>query len=197
MTAALLVPGSKVLLPGIGVNPRRAGLFDTLREMGASVTLTKKRDLCGEPVADIAVRAGPLEGISVPAARAPSMIDEYPILAVAAAVAKGRTTLSGLAELRVKESDRLSAIADGLRLCGVKADIRGDDLEIEGCGGPPPGPADGTLIQTHMDHRIAMSFLVLGMAARNSVRVDDGAMIETSFPGFRSFMNDLGGDIAE
>ncbi len=194
LTAALLTPGSEVTFPGVGMNTGRIGLIDTLRGMGADITMTNEREEAGEPAADLRVRASRLEGVEVPASRAPSMIDEYPILAVAASAAHGRTVMRGLGELRVKESDRLSAIAAGLAECGVRAEISGDDLTIEGCGGPPRG---GGRVATHYDHRIAMSFLVLGTIAQSAVTVDDGRAIDTSFPGFAALMNDLGARIAE
>jgi 3-phosphoshikimate 1-carboxyvinyltransferase len=195
LVAALLVPGSEVTLSGVGVNPLRAGLLATLEEMGAGMRMENRREEAGEPVADLVVTSkGQLRGVRVPAERAPTMIDEYPILAVAAAVAKGGSRFDGLAELRVKESDRLSAIAAGLRANGVKLEIDGDSLSIEGCDGPVPG---GGTVATHMDHRIAMAFLVLGLAARAPVTVDDGRMIETSFPGFVALMNGLGARISE
>ncbi len=192
MVAALLAPGSDVTLPEVGINPLRAGLIETLREMGADLRLINERSIAGEPVADIVVRGGPLTGVEVPAARAPRMIDEYPILAVAASCARGATRLRGLAELRVKESDRLSAIARGLSACGVRVAVDGDDLTIEGTGAPPCG---GARIESELDHRIAMAFLVLGLVAREPVAVDDGRPIETSFPVFETLMNRLGARI--
>ncbi|HEY0526625.1 MAG TPA: 3-phosphoshikimate 1-carboxyvinyltransferase [Stellaceae bacterium] len=193
--AALLLPGSEVTLPGVGVNPFRDGLFETLREMGADLVLANPREAGGEPVADLVVRGGGrLKGVTVPAERAPRMIDEYPILAVAAAFAQGRTVMHGLAELRVKESDRLSAVAQGLAVCGVAVTIEGDTLTVEGTGGAPP--EGGAAIASRLDHRIAMSFLVLGMAARQPTRIDDGEPIQTSFPGFVPLMNGLGASIA-
>jgi 3-phosphoshikimate 1-carboxyvinyltransferase len=180
------------MIDGVGVNPLRTGLFECLREMGADLTLLNQRDEGGEPVADLRVRAGTLKGADIPAERAPRMIDEYPILAVAAACARGRTVMRGLAELRVKESDRLSAINAGLAACGVHVAVDGDTLTIEGNGGPPEG---GVSIATLLDHRIAMAFLVLGLATRQPVRIDDAAPIATSFPGFLSLINGLGGTI--
>jgi len=193
LVAALIVPGSDVTVEGVGVNPSRTGLLDSLREMGADVTFLNQRDEGGEPVADLRVRAGKLEGAEIPAERAPRMIDEYPILAVAAACAHGRTVMHGLAELRVKESDRLSAIAHGLASCGVRVAVEGDTLTVEG-GNWPEG---GALIATQLDHRIAMAFLVLGLATRRPVRIDDATPIATSFPGFVALMNELGGAITE
>jgi 3-phosphoshikimate 1-carboxyvinyltransferase len=191
--AALLLPGSEVVIEGMGVNPLRTGLYETLREMGAAIEFGQERTTAGEPVADLRVRAGVLRGVEVPAERAPRMIDEYPILAVAAAFAQGRTVMHGLGELRVKESDRLGAIAQGLAACGVSVTVAGDTLTVEGQGGPPRGGAE---IATRLDHRIAMAFLVLGMAAEQPVRVDDGDTIATSFPDFVGAMNRLGAAIA-
>jgi 3-phosphoshikimate 1-carboxyvinyltransferase len=191
--AALLLPGSQMVIEGVGVNPLRTGLFDTLKEMGADLAFGNARIEGGEPVADLTVRASTLTGVEVPAERAPRMIDEYPILAVAAAFARGRTVMNGLAELRVKESDRLGAIAHGLAACGAKVAVAGDTLAVEGMGTPLPG---GGTIAAKLDHRIAMAFLVLGMAALEPVRIDDGATIATSFPGFVELMNRLGAKIA-
>ncbi|MGE4220097.1 MAG: 3-phosphoshikimate 1-carboxyvinyltransferase [Alphaproteobacteria bacterium] len=192
LVAALICPGSEVTLQGVGLNPGRAGLIDTLREMGADIGLGDAREEGGEPVAELHARSGPLRGVEVPAERAPSMIDEYPVLAVAAAFAKGRTVMRGLAELRVKESDRLAAIAAGLAACGVTVEAGEDWLAVDGTGGVPAG---GGTVATHDDHRIAMSFLVLGMAARKPVTVDDARSIATSFPDFVPLMNRLGADI--
>jgi 3-phosphoshikimate 1-carboxyvinyltransferase len=189
LVAALIVPGSEIMIAGVGVNPLRAGLLECLQEMGADLALLNRRDEGGEPVADLRVRAGPLRGADIPAERAPRMIDEYPILAMAAACARGRTVMRGLAELRVKESDRLTAIAEGLAACGVPIAVEGDDLIVEGDGGPPEG---GALIATNLDHRIAMAFLVLGLATRKPVRIDDAAPIATSFPDFTPLMRSLG-----
>jgi 3-phosphoshikimate 1-carboxyvinyltransferase len=193
IVAALIVPGSELRLRSVMVNPLRAGLFETLREMGAELRVENRRETGGEAMADLAVAASTLRGIEVPAARAPSMIDEYPILAVAAAFASGRSVMHGLGELRVKESNRLAAVIAGLRACGVEAWEDGDSLIVEGCGGPPPGAAE---IEAHHDHRIAMSFLVLGLAARAPVTVDSAAMIATSFPGFTELMRGIGAQIS-
>jgi 3-phosphoshikimate 1-carboxyvinyltransferase len=194
LVAALIVPGSDVTVQGVGINPLRTGLLECLREMGADISVLNEREEGGEPVADLRARAGPLKGAEIPAERAPRMIDEYPILAVAAACARGRTTMRGLAELRVKESDRLSGIAEGLAACGVRVAIEGDDLIVEGSGNLPAGDA---LITTRLDHRIAMAFLVLGLAANQPVRLDDTAPIATSFPGFIGLMNGLGAGLVE
>ncbi|MGH7002232.1 MAG: 3-phosphoshikimate 1-carboxyvinyltransferase, partial [Stellaceae bacterium] len=194
IVAALIRPGSAITIEGVGTNPLRTGLYQTLAEMGARLTFAKERIAGGERVADIGIKAGALRGVDVPAARAPSMIDEYPVLAVAAAFAKGRTVMRGLGELRVKESDRLAAIAGGLRKCGVGATIDSDTLTVEGNGAPPEG---GALVAARLDHRISMAFLVLGGAARKPVRIDDGETIATSFPGFVKLMNRLGARIAE
>lgn len=193
IVAALLSSGSDVTLTDIGLNPLRAGLLDTLRDMGADIRLVNERTEAGEPVADLVVKAGPLKGITVPSARAPAMIDEYPILAMAAAFADGDTRMEGLAELRVKESDRLDAVARGLEACGVAIEEGDDWLVVKGSGGKAvPG---GATVSVHLDHRIAMSFLVLGLAAQSPVSVDDGSPIATSFPGFVDLMHGLGADI--
>ncbi|HIJ39354.1 MAG TPA: 3-phosphoshikimate 1-carboxyvinyltransferase, partial [Rhodospirillaceae bacterium] len=194
MVAGLLVPGSDITITGVGINPLRTGLFESLMEMGADIKIINPRDQAGEPVADLVIRHSSLRAVDVPAERAPRMIDEYPILAVAAAFAKGQTRMRGLAELRVKESDRLAAMASGLAAAGVKVAVEGDDLLVTGDGGPPEG---GASIAVHLDHRIAMSYLVMGMAARRPMQIDDGAAIETSFPDFVSLMNGLGGRIAK
>jgi 3-phosphoshikimate 1-carboxyvinyltransferase len=194
LVAALLVPGSDITLKGVGVNPLRGGLLETLRDMGAAITVAEGPGAAGEPVADLRAEAGSLRGVEVPPERAPSMIDEYPVLAVAAACAEGPTRMTGLAELRVKESDRLGAMARGLAACGVKVEETADSLTVHGTGRPPAG---GATIAVDLDHRIAMAFLVLGMVSADPVGVDDGGPITTSFPGFVSFMNGLGAALAE
>jgi 3-phosphoshikimate 1-carboxyvinyltransferase len=191
MVAALLVPSSEIILTDVMTNPLRTGLITTLREMGADIEAITIRSDAGEEMADFRVRTSALRGVDVPAARAPSMIDEYPILAIAAAFAEGTTRMRGLKELRVKESDRLAATADMLRVNGVAAEIEGDDLIVHGRG----SVAGGGLVVTHMDHRIAMSALVLGLASDKPVRVDDAAFIATSFPGFVALMRSLGADL--
>jgi 3-phosphoshikimate 1-carboxyvinyltransferase len=190
MVAALLVPGSELILTGVMTNPLRTGLITTLREMGADIETLDARSDVGEEMADIRVRSSPLRGVEVPAGRAPSMIDEYPVLAVAASFAEGTTVMRGLKELRVKESDRLAAIADGLRANGVAVEIDGDDLIVHGKSRAPGG---GTVV-THMDHRIAMAFLVMGLASERPVAIDDATFIATSFPGFVDMMRELGAD---
>jgi 3-phosphoshikimate 1-carboxyvinyltransferase len=192
--AALILPGSEIEISGVGMNELRTGLLATLGEMGERIERVNARDAGGEPIADLVVRASALRGVEVPAERAPSMIDEYPVLAVAAAFAQGRTVMRGLAELRVKESDRLAAIAEGLATCGVSVEIEGDTLAVEGLGGRPRGDA---AIAARLDHRIAMAFLVMGLAAERPVAIDDGETINTSFPGFVRLMNGLGATIAE
>jgi len=192
LAAAALLPGSDITLQHVGINPHRIGLIETLREMGADITFHDQRQDAGEPVADIRIRAHRLSGVEVPAARAPAMIDEYPVLAVAAACASGTTTMRGLGELRVKESDRLTAMANGLRACGVSVEDGTDSLVVHGTGARPRG---GGRIVTDLDHRIAMAFLVLGMAAERPVEIDDGTPIDTSFPGFTVLMNGLGAEI--
>ncbi len=191
IVAALLVPGSALRLEGIGLNPLRTGLFTCLREMGADITVMNERLEGGEPVGDLLVRHGTLRGIDVPAERAPSMIDEFPILAVAASFAQGTTRMRGLHELRVKESDRLAATAAMLAANGVRLEIDGDDLLVHGTGRPAAG---GGLVETHMDHRLAMSAMVLGLGADQKVRIDDASFIDTSFPGFVALMNGLAGN---
>ncbi len=190
LVAATIVPGSDVVVEGVMTNPLRIGLLTTLREMGADIAVLDEREEGGETVADLRVRAAAgLRGVDVPAGRAPSMIDEYPILAVAAAFATGETRMRGLGELRVKESDRLQAVADGLRAAGVPHAIDGDDLVVGGGAGLVAG---GGSVATHLDHRIAMSFLCLGLAAAAPMAIDDAATIATSYPTFRADMARLG-----
>ncbi|MES1200761.1 MAG: 3-phosphoshikimate 1-carboxyvinyltransferase, partial [Pseudomonadota bacterium] len=193
MVAGLL-KGEDVRIEGVLMNPLRVGLVDTLREMGGALTLENTRDLNGEPIADIVVRVSALRGVAPPIKRVPSMIDEYPILSVAAAFATGETRLTGAAELRVKESDRIALMVEGLRACGVDADELPDGLIVRGAG--PGGVKGGARVRTDGDHRIAMSFLVLGLAAREPVEVDEAEMIATSFPNFVPLMQSLGADIA-
>ena len=192
LVAALLVPRSEVVLPGVMMNPLRTGLLTTLYEMGAAIETLERRNEGGEEVADLRVRAATLRGVEVPASRAPSMIDEYPVLAVAAAFAEGLTVMRGLKELRVKESDRLAATAALLRGNGVTVEVEGDDLIVQGNG----RPAGGGIVATHMDHRIAMSAIVLGLASERPVQIDDGRFIATSFPGFVELMRSLGAQLS-
>jgi len=189
--AALICKNSELLIRNVCINPSRTGLFTTLAEMGAKMEWRNERISAGEIVADLAIASSQLKGVTVPALRAPSMIDEYPILAVAAAFAEGETVMKGLSELRVKESDRLAAIVESLTACGVSAHAEGDDLYVT--GGAPKG---GATINTRFDHRIAMAFLVMGMASKEPVTVDDATAIQTSFPNFTELMNGLGGRIA-
>ena len=192
--AALITPGSDVLVPGIGLNPTRAGLFTTLREMGADLTYESEREEGGEPVADLRARFSPdLRGITVPPDRAASMIDEYPVLSVVAGFATGRTVMRGVGELRVKESDRIAVMAAGLRAGGVAVEEGPDWWVVEGRGpGDVPG---GQTCASHLDHRIAMAFLVMGLGTTDPVTVDDASPIATSFPDFEPLMARLGADI--
>ena len=192
VVAAAIRPGSDITVENVGLNPLRAGLYQTLLDMGADIAFENEREVGGEPVADLRVKGSALKGVEVPAERAPTMIDEYPILAVAASCAQGTTRMLGLAELRAKESDRLASVAAGLLANGVKHEMGADTLVVHGTGSAPSG---GGLVATHLDHRIAMSFLVLGIAAREPVAVDDGSPIDTSFPGFAALMNGLGAKI--
>lgn len=191
LVAALIAPGSDVVIEGVMTNPLRTGLFKTLLEMGASIETVEARNNGGEEIADLRVRSSSLKGVEVPAARAPSMIDEYPVLAVAAACAQGTTIMRGLKELRVKESDRLAATAAMLRVNGVEVEIDGDDLIVHGRGRAPGG---GT-VETHMDHRIAMAALVMGLASAKPVQADDVSIVATSFPGFADMMRSLGASL--
>jgi 3-phosphoshikimate 1-carboxyvinyltransferase len=192
IVAALIVEGSDIVFTDVMTNPLRTGLFTTLREMGAHIEESEVRGDAGEPMAQLRVRASKLRGVEVPPERAPSMIDEYLVLAVAASFAEGTTIMRGLQELRVKESDRLEATAAMLRVNGVKVEISGDDLIVEGRGHVP----GGGLVATHMDHRIAMSALVMGLAADKPVKVDDTAFIATSFPDFIPMMRGLGAEFS-
>ncbi|HZP75824.1 MAG TPA: 3-phosphoshikimate 1-carboxyvinyltransferase [Pseudolabrys sp.] len=191
LVAALITPDSELILDAVMTNPLRTGLLKTLSEMGANIEALEKRD-DGEEVADLRVRFSALRGVDVPPERAPSMIDEYPILAVLAAFAEGDTRMRGVQELRVKESDRLAATVDMLRVNGVEVAVEGDDLIVRGKGRPP----GGGVVVTHMDHRIAMSALVMGLASENPVGVDDAAFIATSFPGFTELMRGLGAELS-
>jgi 3-phosphoshikimate 1-carboxyvinyltransferase len=187
------VEGSNILVPNIGLNPTRAGLFYTLQDMGADLTFENMREEGGEPVADLRAKYSPnLKGIAVPPERAASMIDEYPILAIVASFAEGITRMHGVKELRVKESDRIEAMAKGLRAAGVTVDEGPDWWHVHGLQGQVNG---GTSVATHLDHRIAMSFLILGMATQNPVSIDDGAPVATSFPIFETLMADLGASL--
>jgi len=188
LVAALIVPGSELVIPSVLLNARRIGLIDTLKEMGADIQIANVRESGGEKIGDLVVRYSKLRGVDVPAERAPSMIDEYPVLAIAAAFASGTTTMNGLDELRVKESDRLSAIVAGLKANGVTVEELADGMIVTGQGGVKGGGS----VATHMDHRIAMSFLVMGMASDAAVTVDDVTMIATSFPEFEPLMCGLG-----
>jgi len=196
LVAAIVTPGSEVTVEGVLLNPLRIGLLDTLGEMGADLSVTNLREEGGETVADITARYSPLVGVVVPPERAPSMIDEYPILAVAAAFAAGPTVMQGIGEMRVKESDRIALMATGLASCGVEVSETPDSLTVTGRGGNHP-VAGGARVVTHGDHRIAMSHLVLGLATERPVSVDEPGMIATSFPGFVELIAGLGGQIAE
>ncbi|ETD89366.1 3-phosphoshikimate 1-carboxyvinyltransferase [Rhodobacter capsulatus] len=191
--AALLVPGSDILVPGVSQNPTRNGLFLTLREMGADIEFLNEREEGGEPVADLRVRHSRLTGIAVPPERAAAQIDEYPVLAALAACASGTTVMRGVHELRVKESDRIAAMARGLEACGVRVEEDEDTLIVHGLG--PDGVPGGATVATHIDHRIAMSFLVLGLVSQQPISVDDGSPIATSFPVFEDLMRQLGASI--
>jgi 3-phosphoshikimate 1-carboxyvinyltransferase len=196
LVAALIVPGSEIVLEAVMTNPLRTGLLTTLKEMGASIETVAVNSDGGEEVAELRIKAGPLKGVEVPAERAPSMIDEYPVLAVAASFAEGQTVMRGLSELRVKESDRLEATAQMLRVNGVDVAIEGDDMIVTGKGATLGRAPGGGQVTTHMDHRIAMSALVMGLASEQPVAVDDAAFIATSFPGFADLMRSLGADLS-
>ena len=191
VAAALIVPGSHIRVPGVSRNPTRDGLYVTLLEMGADIAFENPREEGGEPVADLVVRHGPLKGVSVPAERAASMIDEFPILSVIASFAQGKTVMNGVAELRVKESDRIDAMARGLEANGVRVEETQDSMTVHGAA----SVAGGGQAVTHLDHRIAMSFMVLGLATENPVQIDDGNPITTSFPDFVPLMTRLGAQI--
>jgi 3-phosphoshikimate 1-carboxyvinyltransferase len=193
--AALIVAKSEVRLSDVLINPLRLGLFETLLEMGAKLTFEERRDPIGEPIADLVIQSSKLRGVSPPIRRAPAMIDEFPILAVIAAFAEGETRIEGASELRVKESDRIAVMVEGLRACGVEAEELPDGLIVQ--GGGPKSVRGGAEIRTLGDHRVAMSFLVLGMASKEPVIVDDAEMIATSFPGFVELMRGLGAEIGE
>jgi 3-phosphoshikimate 1-carboxyvinyltransferase len=191
--AALIAPKSEIRLRDVLVNPLRLGFFETLLEMGATLSFEERRDPIGEPIADLVVRASKLAGVTTPVRRAPAMIDEFPILAATAAFAEGETRIVGAAELRVKESDRIALMVEGLRACGVDAEEREDGLVVR--GGGPKSVRGGASIRTLGDHRVAMSFLVLGLASKEPVVVEDAEMIATSFPDFAGFMRGFGADI--
>ena len=192
IAAALIVPGSDIVIENVLLNPTRSGFIDTLREMGAQIEVLDRREEGGELVGDLRVKTSALKGVRVSPGRAPSMIDEYPVLACLAAFAEGATEMQGLAELKVKESDRLAATAAGLAACGVSARVDGDDLIVEG----REEVTGGGTVETHMDHRIAMAFLTFGLGARHPVTVDDTSMIKTSFPDFAALMSKLGAKLA-
>jgi 3-phosphoshikimate 1-carboxyvinyltransferase len=193
IVAALITPGSEVTVEGVMLNPLRAGVFSTLQDMGADLTIANLREDSGEPVGDLTARYSALKGVTVPPERAPAMIDEYPILAVAAAFATGTTIMRGIDEMRVKESDRIALMAAGLTACGVSLEEEPEGLIVHGTGKPPKG---GGTVTTKGDHRIAMAHLVLGLAAQSGVTVDQPGMIATSFPTFHSLMTGLGGQIS-
>lgn len=190
LVAALLVPGSELRIDSVMLNPTRTGLITVLKRMGANIAMADVRSESGETVGDLLIKASALKGVEVEPEIAPSMIDEYPVLAVAAAFAEGRTKMTGLGELRVKESDRLAAVAEGLKACGVKIELGDDWLAVEGMGAQ--GMPGGGKVATHMDHRIAMSFLIAGLAAKAPVIVDDTSFVATSFPDFIPLMQKLG-----
>ncbi|MBT6330633.1 MAG: 3-phosphoshikimate 1-carboxyvinyltransferase, partial [Kordiimonadaceae bacterium] len=190
IVAALITPESDITIKNVGINPARTGLFATLIEMGGDITFENKREECGEDVADIHVKYSQLSGVTVPENRAPSMIDEYPILCVAAANASGETVMRGLGELRVKESDRISVMVTGLKACGVSVIEHEDGMTVS-----KSNIQGGAIVKTHLDHRIAMSFLMLGLNSEKPITVDDGSVIETSFPGFVDLLNKAGANL--
>jgi 3-phosphoshikimate 1-carboxyvinyltransferase len=195
LVAALITPGSEVTVEGVMLNVTRTGLFDTLIEMGADLTISNRRQAGGEEVGDITARHSGLTGVVVPPERAPAMIDEYPILAVAAAFASGSTVMRGIGEMRVKESDRIALMAAGLAACGVGVEEEPEGFTVVGTSGGNHPVRGGARVVTHGDHRIAMSHLVLGLAAQGDVEVDEPGMIATSFPGFVDLMSGLGADV--
>ncbi len=192
LVAAAIVPGSDITVTGVGLNPLRAGVIETLKDLSADIEILDQRTEAGEMIGDVRVRASNLKGCTVPASRAPAQIDEYPVLFVASAFAQGDTRFEGLDELRVKESDRLSVMAEGLKACGVDVEEGEDWLVVHGVGGTDKTVAGGAEVRSHLDHRIAMSFLVLGLASENPITIDDASPIDTSFPGFRALMESLG-----
>jgi len=192
IVGALITPGSNVEIKNVGINPLRIGLLDSLNEMGADLKILKVRENTNEQVADIQIKYKRLKGVTIPADRAPSMIDEYPILSIAASVAQGTSVFEGVSELRIKESDRLTAMAEGLKACGVMTNTTTNSLTIIGTGDRPLG---GVTIASQLDHRIAMSYLVLGLVSKNPISIDDADPIETSFPGFINVMNQLGANM--
>ena len=193
IVAALITPGSNLEIQGVGINPLRIGLLESLKEMGANLRILNEQHTSGEPIADIHVNYSQLKGVRVPAERAPSMIDEYPILGIAASVAEGTSVFEGIGELKIKESNRLEAMAKGLKECGIQTETTENSLTIVGSG---RGPKGGNTITTHLDHRIAMSYLVLGLISKRPITIDDGSPIDTSFPGFVELMNSLGANMA-
>jgi 3-phosphoshikimate 1-carboxyvinyltransferase len=193
IVGALITPGSNLKIKNVGINPLRTGLLDSLKEMGANLKILKVRENSSEQIADIQIKYKQLKGITIPAARVPSMIDEYPILSIAASVAQGTSVFEGVGELRVKESDRLTAMAEGLKNCGVMTKTTTNSLTIAGTGGDPLD--GGATIASQLDHRIAMSYLILGLVSKNPITIDDGDPIETSFPGFINLMNQLGANM--
>lgn len=192
LVAASIVQGSDVTVTGVGLNPLRAGVVETLRDMGADIDVLNARVEAGEDIGDLRVKAASLKGCTVPASRAPAQIDEYPVLFVAAALAEGATRFEGLEELRVKESDRLGVMAEGLKACGVEIELGEDWLVVHGVGGTGKRVPGGATIASHLDHRIAMAFLVLGQVSESPITIDDASPINTSFPGFQSLMESLG-----